>query len=401
MMKWTASVALGLSTLASQSQVVAADSLAKVTVTVAGKTYTGVLEITADASSPVISHAASSTSSTTLPRLTATLPIMPTLAAPTLPLQMMTAAWPLNQVALQYPDETRSLKASFGDGQFTPKPIAGTFKAVFGTNHIVFDTSMPWVVIDSSRTPDVFTSVTITQPQWGSDDGTTCSAMPALATVSTHWPVKPGVIEGADNPTGDRHMLVMDVAASRLYELFAVTIVNAGTSSALYSAEAARCWDTSKPSLGQLGQNSADAAGLPILPLLLRFDEANAGAIKHALRFTVNLTRANANGGVFSTPASHSAGNNWSSMAYMGMRLRLRPDFDAQPYSAINQAIVQAMQTYGIVVTDNGMTGLVTSDSDPRWNSDDLNMLSRALTLNDFIPVNSGPIIDSTGAAAE
>ncbi len=406
MIKWTFGLALGLFSLASSSQIIATDSYATVTVVVNGKTYSGSLPVTSTVSAPVTSQDASSSGSAAAPRLTATLPIAPpstaaTPAAPQLPPQMMTAGWSLNQTALQYPDESRSLNSSYGDGQFTPKPIAGTFKATFGTNHINFDTTMPWVVIDSSQTPDVFANVAINHPEWGSDDGATCSAMAAQATVSTHWPVKPGMIEGANNPTGDRHMLVMDVATSRLYELFGTSITNAGTASAAYSADAARCWDVSRPSQGSLGQNSADAAGLPILPLLLRFDEANSGAINHALRFTVNLTRANSNGGVFSAPASHAAGNNWSSMAYMGMRLRLRPDFDASPYSGINQTIVQAMKTYGIVVADNGLTGLVTSDNDARWNGDDLNMLSQSLTLNDFIPVNSGPIIDSTGAAAQ
>jgi hypothetical protein len=399
--KWTLGLALSFVTLTSQAQVVAADTSASVTVTINGKTYTGLLPITL--ATPVTNTA--NDTNLVLPgtasRPTANLPVAPALVPPTLPAQMMTAAWPLNQSALQYPDETRSLNSSYGDGQFTPKPIASTFQAVFGTNHIAFDTSMPWVVIDSNQTPDVFATVLINHPEWGSDDGQTCSAMSQQAVASTHWPVIPGIIEGANNPTGDRHMLVVDVASSRLYELFGVNIANAGTASAIYSADAARCWDVSQPSQGLPGQNSADAAGLPILPLLLRFDEANAGVINHALRFTVNLTRANANGGVFSAPASHAAGNNWSSMAYMGMRLRLRSDFDTKPYSAINQAIAQAMKTYGIVVADNGLTGLVTSDNDARWNADDLHMLSLSLTLNDFVPVNSGQIIDSTGAPAQ
>ena len=401
-MKWTIGVAFGFVTLASQSQIVqVTDSAASVTVVVNGRTYSGVLQAASTAPVAVAQQDTSSTSTTQAPRLSATLPVAPTPVSPALPAQMMTAAWPLNQPALQYPDETRSLKSSYGDAQFTPKPIAGTFAGVFGANHVNFDTTMPWVVLDSRQTPDVFAAVAINHPEWGSDDGGTCQPTAAGATVSNHWPVRPGIIEGAANPTGDRHMLVMDVGTSRLYELFAVSIANAGTASSAYSADAGRCWDVSAPQQGSPGQNSADAAGLPILPLLLRYDEASSGAIKHALRFTVNLTRANGNGGVFSLPASHAAGNNWSSMAYMSMRLRLRPDFDATPYSGINQVIVQAMKTYGIVVADNGITGLVTADSDSRWNGDDLNMLSRSLTLNDFIPVNSGPIIDSTGADAQ
>ena len=412
MIKWTASAALAFFALVSWSQVALVGNVANVTVVVNGQTYTGQLQVTSGASSlgvsapvsvsaPVATQGTGSTPSTASPRPTASLPMIPTVVTPELPLLMMTAAWPLNQPATQYPDETRSLKSGVGDGQYTPKPIASAFGAIFGPNHIVFDTSMPWVAIDSRQTPDVFAAVTINHPEWGSDDGATCSAMAGRAILSTHWPVKAGIIEGADNPAGDRHMLVMDVGTSRLYELFGVSIANAGTALAAYSADAGRCWDVSQPSQGAPGQNSADAAGLPILPLLLRYEEANRGVINHAVRFTVNLTRGNANGGVFSAPASHASGNNWSSTAYMGMRLRLRSDFDAKPYSAINQAILRAMKTYGIVVADNGMTGLVTSDSDPRWNGDDLNMLTQSLTLNDFVPVNSGPIIDSTGAYAQ
>ena len=400
-LKWTVVFALGFVTLTSQSQVVTADNYASVTVTVGGKTYAGVLPVTTTAPVAVSTNSTNLISPGITTRLTATLPVAPTPVAPVLPTQMLTAAWPLNQSALQYADENRSLNSSYGDGLFTPKPIASTFKAVFGANHLGFNTTMPWVVIDSRQTPDVFAPVVINHPQWGSDDGATCSAMAPQATISTQWPVKAGTIEGATNPTGDRHMLVMDAATSRLYELIGVDTANAGAATASFSADAARCWDVSRPSQGLPGQNSADAAGLPILPLLLRFDEASGGVINHALRFTVNLTRSNANGGVFSAPASHAAGNNWSSMAYMGMRLRLRADFDATPYSATNQAIVQAMKTYGIVVADNGITGLVTADTDARWNGDDLNMLGLALTLNDFVPVNSGQIVDSTGAVAQ
>ena len=400
-MKRMLGVAFGLFTLVSHAQVLVTDNAASVTVVVNGRTYAGTLQVTTSATSLAGKSEASAATPANTPRLTASLPSAPTPVSPQLPTQMMTAAWPLNQPALQYPDESRSLRSSFGDLQYTPKPIASTFLAVFGTNHVNFDTSMPWVGVDSRTTPDVFATVTITQPEWGSDDGATCRPMPANANASTHWPVKAGRIEGADTPGGDHHMLVMDIATSRLYELFGVSIANAGTASPVYSAAAARCWDVTQPAQGTPGQNSADAAGLPVLPLLLRYDEASSGAIRHALRFTVSLTRANGAGGVFTAPASHAAGNNWSSMAYMGMRLRLRSDFDATPYSGVNQAIVQALKTYGIVIADNGMTGLVTADNDSRWSGDDLNMLSRSLTLNDFVPVNSGPIIDSAGAGAE
>lgn len=314
---------------------------------------------------------------------------------------LMTEQWPLNQTVLQYPNETRSLKSSVPDGQYTPKPIASTFMAVFGTNHIGFDVTMPWSTINSATNLTAFTNVTINHPEWGSDDGQTCAPMASGKTVSTHWPARGGQIEGAADPDGDHHMLVFDSHTARLYELFGVTVQNAGTVLASYSADAARCWDTTKPQHGSPGQNSADAAGLPILPLLLRYDEASSGSINHALRFTVSLTRANSNGGAFTLPASHAAGNNYSSMAYEGMRLKLRADFDASSFSPINKTIIAALKKYGIVLADNGRTGLVTGDLNSHWDTDDLTTLRTALTLNDFTPVNSGDIIDASGQKVE
>ena len=85
----------------------------------------------------------------------------------------------------------------------------------------------------------------------------------------------------------------------------------------------------------------------------------------------------------------------------MGMRLRLRSDFDASGYSAMNQTIITTLKNYGIVLADNGISGLVVADDDPRWNQDDLIKLGGSLTLNDFIPVNSGPIIDGSGQPAQ
>ena len=293
---------------------------------------------------------------------------------------LMTAKWPLNQPATQYPDETRSLNSG---NPFTPKPIAQSFQTIFGLNHLQFNTTMPVTIVDTRQSPLIFAPVKITT-NWGSDD-------------ASHVPVMGGRIEGEDNPNGDRHILVYDTATGLLHELFGVNRDANGH----YSALAYRRWDTRKPQVGKPGQNSADAAGLPIVPLLLRYNEAASGSIHHALRFTVNLSRANSNGGVFTLPASHSAGQNWSSPAYMGMRLRLRGDFDASKFSKMDQVIVTCLKTYGLVVADNGISGLVVADDDRRWNQDELQHLGSSLRLSDFIPVNSGPIIDSSGAEAQ
>src|SRR6202044_1661749 len=99
---------------------------------------------------------------------------------------------------------------------------------------------------------------------------------------------------------------------------------------------------------------SADAAGLPIFPGLVRYDEVAAGAINHAIRMTVAQTKSDAHGGLFVAPATHAAGNSSTTSNIMGMRLRLKASFDIAGFSAANQVILKAMQNYGLIVADNG-----------------------------------------------
>jgi hypothetical protein len=311
----------------------------------------------------------------------------PPTRTPQLPKLMMTAAWPLNLPAIFYPVETRSLNSG---NPYAPTPITSAFYADFGSNHIQFNTTMPITLVDTRQTPNLFTPVMITT-NWGSDD-------------ATHVPAIGCRIEGATAamPTGpaggDAHCLIYDAATGLLHELFGVSLA---ASNNAYSALAYRQWDTAVNQQGTPGQNSADAAGLPIVPLLLRYDEAATGSINHALRFTINLSRANANGGVFTAPASHAAGQNWSSTAYMGQRFYLRPDFPAIGLDPVALTIVRCLQLYGIVIADNGISGLVVANDDPRWDQTMLTNLGGSMTLNDFTPVNSGPIIDSGGAEAQ
>jgi hypothetical protein len=366
-------LALFSTTLLSSCQ---AQRTREVTVVIDGVTYKGTVTEQSTAAAPASANSAP---------VTATAPAQDQVAASaqkelSADKLLMTAKWPLNQPATQYPDETRSLNSG---NPYTPKPIVESYRTIFGPNHLQFNTTMPVTVVDSRQTPLIFAPVKITT-NWGSDD-------------ASHVPVLGGKIEGEDNPNGDRHILTYDTATGLLHELFGVTRDANGH----YSALAYRRWDTSKPQVGKPGQNSADAAGLPIVPLLLRYNEAASGSIHHALRFTIALSRANSNGGVFTLPASHSAGQNWSSPVYMGMRLRLRGDFDGSKFSKMDQVIITCLKTYGMVAADNGISGLVVADDDRRWNQDDLQRLGGSLRLLDFIPVNSGPIIDSSGADAK
>ena len=120
---------------------------------------------------------------------------------------------------------------------------------------------------------------------------------------------------------------------------------------------------------------SADAAELPIFPGLARYDEVAAGAIRRALRFTVPTTQE-----AFVLPASHWASSNESSSApAMGLRLRLKSDFDISGYPADDQVILTCLKTYGMILADNGSAIFITGTPDSRWNNDDLALSIRLL----------------------
>jgi len=131
------------------------------------------------------------------------------------------------------------------------------------------------------------------------------------------------------------------------------------------------------------GWTSADAAGLAILPGLVRYDEANRGPITHALRVTVRATNN------YVWPASHRAGGTIGALP-MGARLRLKASKDLSPYPAYIRNIFRAMQTHGLIVADNGSDMFISGATDPRWNNDALNPAFRALSANDFEVIQLG-----------
>ncbi len=186
------------------------------------------------------------------------------------------------------------------------------------------------------------------------------------------YPVPPDApIEGGPTSTGDRHVLVVDVDAWKLYELYDAQPIDGGTS---WHAGSGAVFDLSSNSLRPAGWTSADAAGLPIFPGLVRYDEAvQAGAIDHALRFTCPRTRM-----AYVAPARHYASSDTSSaLPPMGMRVRLKANFDTTGFSPAVRAILRAMMHYGMFVADNGSGWYVSGAPDPRWNDDDLASLSR------------------------
>ena len=192
------------------------------------------------------------------------------------------------------------------------------------------------------------------------------------------------LIEGYPNPgTGDRHVLVLDQGGCWLYELYNSKESKSGA----WSADSTAIWDMTIDEHRPYTWTSADAAGLPIFVGLARYDEVAAGAIKHALRFTVPTTQE-----AFVLPASHWASSNTSTSAPpMGLRLRLKADFDISGYPADDQVILTCMKKYGLILADNGSGIFVSGVPDSRWNNDHLALLKRVTAAN-FEVVETGTV---------
>jgi hypothetical protein len=193
-------------------------------------------------------------------------------------------------------------------------------------------------------------------------------------------------IEGGPNGTGDRHVLVIDRDHWKLYELFSAFPVKGGAS---WIAGSGAIFDLNSNTLRPEGWTSADAAGLPIFPGLVRYDEVfEQREIKHALRFTVGRSRK-----AYVYPARHFAsGDPDPDLPPMGMRVRLKLSFDISSYSAANQVILRALKKYGMFVADNGPGWFLSGAPDPRWSNDDLGMLKNIKGFN-FEVVRMGPVV--------
>ena len=200
-------------------------------------------------------------------------------------------------------------------------------------------------------------------------------------------------IEGDPNPSGDQHVLILDNADCWLYELY-----NASPSGSAWNAGSAAVWDLTADEQRPYTWTSADAAGLPIFPGLARYDEVAAGANQHALRFTLQNSRAG-----FTPRASHWAATSTNpNAAPMGMRLRLKSSVDISSFSAANQVLLTAMKKYGLIMADNGSSMYISGAPTDNWSNDDLHNLG-SVTDSDFEVVKMNPVyIDQrscTGAA--
>jgi hypothetical protein len=205
---------------------------------------------------------------------------------------------------------------------------------------------IPYVVVNGSQS-----LVTINLGAYGGESDPGPMPVPSNA-----------LIEGGSSSTGDRHVLVLDNGNCFLYELYNAAPGAGGS----WSADSTAVWDMLGNEQRPYTWTSADAAGLPIFPGLVRYDEAAAGKIQHAFRFTLPHSRA-----AFIPPASHWAANTSDPNAPpMGMRIRLKASYDISGFSVQMQTILTAMKKYGLILADNGSSLYVTGASDNRWGSD-------------------------------
>jgi hypothetical protein len=287
----------------------------------------------------------------------------------------------------------------------TPAPVAGT-PAVAGCR--VFPADNPWNADISSLPVDANSgaylagmnaATTFLHPDFGSNPTygipyTSVGAGQPLVPVSFDfasesdpgpYPIPPNApTEGGPGATGDRHVLVVDANACTLYEMYAATYVGPG-------------WHAGSGAVFNLGSNalrpdswtSADAAGLPILAGLVRYDEAaQTGEIDHALRFTVRRTQR-----AFIHPATHYASASTDpTLPPMGLRVRLKAGYDLTRFTGSSRAVLTALKRFGMFVADNGSDWFVSGATDARWNDTELDQL-KTVPASAFEVIQAGPII--------
>ena len=246
---------------------------------------------------------------------------------------------------------TIGMHADFGSGQYQGSNIG-----------------IPYAVVGGTQSP---VSINFTAYGDESDPG----PMPIPGNAS---------IEGDPNPgNGDRHVLVLDNSNCFLYELYSSYPNTDGS----WNAASAAVWDLLANEQRPWTWTSADAAGLPIFPGLVRYDEVAAGQIQHAVRFTLPQSRA-----AMVLPATHWAANSSDPNAPpMGMRLRLKASYDISGFSTNVQVILSAMKKYGLIMADNGSAMYISGAPDSRWDNNDLHNLSQ-VPASAFEVVQMNPI---------
>jgi hypothetical protein len=189
-------------------------------------------------------------------------------------------------------------------------------------------------------------------------------------------------IEGGRGSDGDRHAIVVDRSRCKLYELFAAYPVDGG---ARWRAGSGAVWSMRSNKLRPRGWTSADAAGLPILPGLARYDEVKRGRIDHALRFTAPRTRR-----AYIYPARHFASSLTDrGLPAMGQRLRLKRGFDVSRFPRQTRVVLRALKRYGMILADNGSPWFVSGAPSKGWDNDDLHSLQQ-------VPGSAFEVVDTS-----
>jgi hypothetical protein len=278
-------------------------------------------------------------------------------AAPKCPIFPASSAW--NQRVDKLPLHTRSadivrsiglgghMHPDFGSGLYEGAPIGIPFTTVSG---------------DQPRVPVSFDYAS------ESDRGP--------------YPIPPGVpIEGGRGSDGDRHAIVVDRRRCKLYELYAAHPRGGG-----WHAGSGAVWNLRSNRLRKRGWTSADAAGLPILPGLARYDEVKRGRIDHALRFTAQRTRK-----AFVYPARHFASDDADpALPAMGQRLRLKRGYPIGRFPRQARVVLRALKRYGMLLADNGSSWFVSGAPNPGWSNDDLHTLQQ-------VPGSAFEVVDTSG----
>jgi hypothetical protein len=245
------------------------------------------------------------------------------------------------------------LKGDFGAGEWNGGPIG-----------------IPYLVVSGSQA-----TVPVQYTDYGDESDPGPMPIPATAPI-----------EGGSASDGDRHVLVLDRDNCLLYELGRAFPQPDGS----WHAAGGTVWDLQSNALRPWSWTSADAAGLPIFPGLVRYDEVASGAIHHALRFTVPTTRK-----AYVAPATHWASSETSASAPpMGMRVRLKASVNISSFAPRVQVILQALKQYGMLLADNGSAWYISGAPNERWDNDELRALGN-IKGSDLEVVNTGTVYTS------
>jgi hypothetical protein len=230
---------------------------------------------------------------------------------------------------------------------------------------------IPYVVVSAAQA-----KVPVRFTEYGDESDPGPYSVPANAPVEG---------AGGSYADGDRHVLVLDTGNQKLYELYHAVKQPDGS----WNAGSGAIWDLTSNKLRPAGWTSADAAGLPILPGLARYDEiVTEGVLDHALRFTMSATQRK-----YVYPATHYASDSTDpSLPPMGLRLRLKASFDISGFPPAVQVILRGLKKYGMMVADNGSDWYVGGAPDPRWDDDALHTLDR-VKGSDFEVVDSRALL--------